>query len=136
MCSPVVDGRIAGRGNALTQRQADSLNALCGWAEILAEKAGWTRENAMSFWASYDAAREAARAPTPPEADPCPCTTYCAHAGYPDAPLQRGLFCRKQAFARPSADPEAQARTPAAEGCTSSTVPTERALSATRTKPS
>lgn len=25
---------------------------------------------------------------------PCSCTTYCRRNGYPDAPLQRGFFCR------------------------------------------
>lgn len=36
------------------------LNAMCGWAELLAEERGWTRENAASFWQSYDAARKVA----------------------------------------------------------------------------
>lgn len=33
------------------------LAAMCGWSELLAEQRDWTRENAGSFWASYDAAR-------------------------------------------------------------------------------
>lgn len=36
------------------------INAMCGWAELLAEERGWTRENAASFWRSYDAARKVA----------------------------------------------------------------------------
>lgn len=39
----------------------DHINAMCGWAELLAEERQWTRENANSFWTSYDAAREVAR---------------------------------------------------------------------------
>ena len=35
--------------------------AMCGWAEMLAEERGWTRQNAATYWASYDAAREALR---------------------------------------------------------------------------
>lgn len=41
------------------QRLAVHLNAMCGWAETLAEKQGWTRQNAASFWRAYDAARSA-----------------------------------------------------------------------------
>jgi len=37
----------------------DLLAAMCGWAESLAGKAGWYRENANSFWTTYDAARAA-----------------------------------------------------------------------------
>lgn len=36
------------------------LNAMCGWAEILAEERDWTRQNANAFWTSYDAARAVA----------------------------------------------------------------------------
>lgn len=37
------------------------LASMCGWAETLASKAGWFRENAASFWSSYDAARAASK---------------------------------------------------------------------------
>lgn len=36
-----------------------------------------------------------------PQPLPCECTTYCAHAGYPDSPLRRGYFCRQQSARRP-----------------------------------
>lgn len=42
-----------------------SLAAMCGWAELLAEKAGWTPDNAASFWVSRDAARMLAPGPFP-----------------------------------------------------------------------
>jgi hypothetical protein len=35
------------------------VNSMCGWAETLAAMVGWKRENAASFWASRDAARNA-----------------------------------------------------------------------------
>lgn len=40
---------------------ADHINAMCGWAETLAKAHGWRRENAGSFWSSYDAARAVAK---------------------------------------------------------------------------
>lgn len=51
---------VAANPEATDQIPLDGhVNAMCGWAELLAEKAGWTRENARSFWASYDLARSA-----------------------------------------------------------------------------
>lgn len=37
------------------------VNAMCGWAELLAEERDWTRANAAAYWAAYDAARAAAK---------------------------------------------------------------------------
>lgn len=62
-------------GPVVVERQAkeigrlrDQLAAMCGWAETLAEKQGWERWNANSFWTSSDAARSAlGRAPDEPK---------------------------------------------------------------------
>lgn len=43
------------------ERLRTNVNAMCGWAEILAEKARWTRDNAQSYWRSYEAARRIGR---------------------------------------------------------------------------
>jgi hypothetical protein len=62
--------RCGGSGRTEPQHVALDMhvNSMCGWAEILAAKVGWTRQNANSFWTSYDAARTAASRPPPPAA--------------------------------------------------------------------
>jgi len=55
---------MANTANEVGELRA-ALAAMCGWAELLAEKADWTRDNSASFWASRDAARMLAPDPFP-----------------------------------------------------------------------
>jgi len=52
------------------ERLRGHVNAMCGWAEILAEERDWTRGNAAAYWASYDAARAAVLRPANDPASP------------------------------------------------------------------
>lgn len=63
------------------------LASMCGWAETLASKAGWFRENAASFWSSYDAARAASKQSQAHETNECP-HVGCSIAGKHDHEIQ------------------------------------------------